>query len=114
MNSSDKKKKSTRAHKIDHLNRMIWLSTPLGKFLGAIQKQTAKVLPSTAVPTQKRLREWVVRLPCTSLGYKKMGPAGFQTIVHAYSSIQALEKAAENDIWVVLDIPISSPQVFLN
>tara|TARA_B100000700_G_scaffold219281_1_gene241213 strand:+ start:361 stop:741 length:381 start_codon:yes stop_codon:yes gene_type:complete len=113
MNSYDKKKKSTRELKIDHLNRMIWLSTPLGKFLGAIQKQTAKVLPSLAVPTQKRLREWVVRLPCTSLGYKKMGPAGFQTIVHADSSIHALEQAAECDVWDVLDIPITRSQVFL-
>ena len=113
MNSSDKKKKSTREHKIDHLNRMIWLSTPLGKFLGAVKNQTAKVLPLAAAPTKKRLREWVVRLPCTSLGYKQMGPAGFQTIVHADSSIHALEQAADCDVWDVLDIPITSSQVFL-
>ena len=42
-----------------------------------------------------------------------MSPAGFQTIVIAQDEDQALEKAADCDIWEVLDIPISSMQVFL-
>ena len=113
MDSSNKKKKSIRELKIDHLNRMIWLSTPLGKFLGTIKNQTAKVFSSTEVPKKNKIREWVVRLPCHSLGYKQMGPAGFQTIVHADSSIHALEQAADCDVWDVLDIPITSSQVFL-
>ena len=40
-------------------------------------------------------------------------PAGFQTIVIAEDSDSALEKAAECDVWDVLDIPITSLQVFL-
>tara|TARA_B100000965_G_C19537546_1_gene734085 strand:- start:110 stop:481 length:372 start_codon:yes stop_codon:yes gene_type:complete len=113
MDSSNKKKKSIRELKIDHLNRMIWLSTPLGKFLGTIKNQTAKVFSSTEVPKKNKIREWVVRLPCHSLGYKQMGPAGFQTIVNADSSIHALEQAVDCDVWDVLDIPITSSQVFL-
>ncbi len=113
MDSSNKKKKSIRELKIDHLNRMIWLSTPLGKFLGTIKNQTAKVFSSAEVPKKNKIREWVVRLPCHSLGYKQMGPAGFQTIVHADSSIHALEQAVDCDVWDVLDIPITSSQVFL-
>ncbi|WP_269624596.1 hypothetical protein [Prochlorococcus marinus] len=42
-----------------------------------------------------------------------MGPAGFQTIVHADSSIHVLEQAVDCDVWDVLDIPITSSQVFL-
>ena len=113
MNPSGKKRKNTRQLQIEKLDHMLWLSTPLGKFLSSIKNQSKRVLPSKEIPPKKKFRSWVVRLPSSFLGYKRMGPAGFQTIVIAEDSDSALEKAADCDVWDVLDIPITSLQVFL-
>ena len=113
MNQSNKQKKTQKQLEIAKLDEMLWRSTPLGKFLENVKHQSTKVFSSHELIPKKRLRSWVVRLPSSFLGYKIMSPAGFQTIVIAQDEDQALEKAADCDIWEVLDIPISSMQVFL-
>ena len=113
MNPSNKKKKIQKQLEIAKLDEMLWRSTPLGKFLENVKHQSRKVFSSHELIPKKILRSWVVRLPSSFLGYKIMSPAGFQTIVIAQDEDQALEKAADCDIWEVLDIPISSMQVFL-
>ena len=113
MNQSNKQKKTQKQLEISKLDEMLWRSTPLGKFLENVKHQSTKVFSSHELIPKKILRSWVVRLPSSFLGYKIMSPAGFQTIVIAQDEDQALEKAADCDIWEVLDIPISSMQVFL-
>ena len=113
MNQSNKQKKTQKQLEISKLDEMLWRSTPLGKFLENVKHQSTKVFSSHELIPKKILRSWVVRLPSSFLGYKMMSPAGFQTIVIAQDEDQALEKAADCDIWEVLDIPISSMQVFL-
>ena len=113
MNPSNQKKKTQKQLEIAKLDEMLWRSTPLGKFLENVKHQSRKVFSSHELIPKKILRSWVVRLPSSFLGYKMMSPAGFQTVVLAEDEDQALEKAADCDIWEVLDIPISSMQVFL-
>ena len=113
MNPSNQKKKTQKQLEIAKLDEMLWRSTPLGKFLENVKHQSRKVFSSHELIPKKILRSWVVRLPSSFLGYKMMGPAGFQTVVLAEDEDQALEKAADCDIWEALDIPISSMQVFL-
>ena len=111
MSLSNKKKKLQRQLVIAKLDEMLWHSSPLGKFLGVIKNKNG--LSSQGVISKNTLRPWVVRLPSISLGYKRMGPAGFQTIVIAGNSDQALDKALDCDIWEVLDFSVNSIQVFL-
>ena len=113
MSKKNKKEKTQKQLEITKLYEMLWRSTPLGKSLGSVENQSMKVFSSNKLIPKKTLRSWVVRLPSSFLGYKMMSPAGFQTIVIAQDEDQALEKAADCDIWEVLDIPISSMQVFL-
>ena len=113
MNPSDKKRKASKQLQIKHLDHMLWLSTPLGKFLSSVKNQSKRVLAGKEIAPKNKLRSWVVRLPSSFLGYKRMGPAGFQTIVIAEDSDSALEKAADCDVWDVLDTPITSLEVFL-
>ena len=113
MNPSNQKKKTQKQLEIAKLDEMLWRSTPLGKFLENFKHQSRKVFSSNELIPKKILRSWVVRLPSSFLGYKMMSPAGFQTVVLAEDEDQALEKAADCDIWEILDIPISAMQVFL-
>ena len=47
MSKTNKNEKVQRQLEIDQLDEMLWLSTPLGKFMSSIKKQARKVYPSS-------------------------------------------------------------------
>ena len=112
MNPSGKKRKNTRQLQIEKLDHMLWLSTPLGKIMTTIKKQTQKIFPSTPAIIKYKPRAWVVRLPSAFIGQKRKNNGGFQAIVMAENEDQAWDEAAKCDEWEILDFSIEQMSVF--
>ena len=109
-----KKKKNEKVQKqleIDQLDEMLWLSTPLGKFMSSINKQARKVYPSLK-QNKYTQRAWVVRIPSSFIAIRSNDNRGYQTFVIAETPGQALEKAAESFTWEPLDFKVSYMRVF--
>ena len=110
--SSKNEKKQTQLE-IDQLDEMLWLSTPLGKFMTSIKKQARKVYPSSK-PNKYIQRAWVVRIPSSFITIRYNDNRGFQTVVMAETPGQALDAASVSNTWEILDFSVSNFQVFPN
>jgi len=113
MSKKKKTEKVQRQLEIDQLDEMLWLSTPLGKFMSSIKKQARKVYPSSK-PNKYTQRAWVVRIPNALVIDRSKDTHGFQTVVIAETPDQALEIASESSNWEVLDFAVSDFKVFPN
>jgi len=113
MSKKKKTEKVQRQLEIDQLDKMLWLSTPLGKFMSSINRQAKKILPSSR-PNKYTQRAWVVRIPNAFVRERSKSSHGFQTVVIAETPDQALEIASESSNWEVLDFAVSDFQVFPN
>ena len=113
MSKTNKNEKVQRQLEIDQLDEMLWLSTPLGKFMSSIKKQARKVYPSSK-PNKYTQRAWVVRIPNAFVRNRSKDSHGFQTVVIAETPDQALEMASESSKWEILDFAVSDFQVFPN
>jgi len=112
MNQSNKKKKKAETQlKINQLDEMLWRSTPLGKFLSSIKKDTAKISRSGPTTTKNEKRSWVVRIP-SAFVFTGSKTGGFQTVVKAETQDQAWDEAAKCNEWEILDFFISHMKVF--
>ena len=112
MNPSDKKRKASKQLQIKHLDHMLWLSTPLGKIMTTIKKQTQKVFPSTPAIIKYKPRAWVVRLPSAFIGQKRKNNGGFQAIVMAENEDQAWDEAANCKEREILNFSIEQMSAF--
>ena len=111
-----KKKKNEKVQKqleIDQLDEMLWLSTPLGKFMSSINKKARKAYPSSK-PNKYIQRDWVVRIPSSFIAIRSNDNRGYQTVVIAETPGQALDGASVSNTWEVLDFSVSDFQVFPN
>ena len=113
MSKTNKNEKIQRQLEIDQLDEMLWLSTPLGRFMSSINRQAEKIFPSSR-PNKYTQRAWVVRIPNAFVIDRSKGSHGFQTIVIAETPDQALDIASESNTWEVLDFSVSDFQVFPN
>ena len=113
MSKKNKNEKAQRQIHLAKLDEMIWLSTPLGKFMSSMNKQARKVYPSSK-PNKYTQRAWVVRIPNAFVRNRSKDSHGFQTVVIAETPDQALEMASESRKWEVLDLEVSDFQVFPN
>ena len=113
MSKTNKNEKVQRQLEIDQLDEMLWLSTPLGKFMSSIKKQARKVYPSSK-PNKYTQRAWVVRIPSSFIAIRSNDNRGYQTVVLAETPDQALDIASESSNWEVLDFAVSDFQVFPN
>ena len=113
MSKKNKNEKAQRQIHLAKLDEMIWLSTPLGKFMSSMNKQARKVYPSSK-PNKYTQRAWVVRIPNAFVRNRSKDSHGFQTVVIAETPDQALEIASESSNWEVLDFAVSDFQVFPN
>ena len=113
MNKKNKNEKVQRQLEIDQLDEMLWLSTPLGKFMRSINRQAKKVFTSSK-PNKYIQRAWVVRIPSSFIAKRSNDNRGYQTVVVAETPDQALEAASISNTWEVLDFSVSDFQVFPN
>ena len=111
MSKKKKNEKVQRQLEIDQLDKMLWLSTPLGKSLSSIKRKASKVSRSEALSRKKEKRSWVVRIP-SAFVFTGAKTGGFQTIVIAETRDQAWEEASKCDEWEILDFFISHMKVF--
>ena len=113
MSKKKKNEKVQRQLEIDQLDEMLWLSTPLGKFMSSINRQAKKILPSSR-PNKYTQRAWVVRIPSSFIAIRSNDNRGYQTVVLAETPDQALDAASVSNTWEVLDFAVSDFQVFPN
>jgi len=113
MSNKNKNEKVQRQLEIDQLDKMLWLSTPLGKIMSSIDKQEKKAFPSSK-PNKYTQRDWVVRIPNSFIAKRSNDNRGYQTVVVAETPDQALEAASISNTWEVLDFSVSDFQVFPN
>ena len=113
MSKTNKNEKVQRQLEIDQLDEMLWLSTPLGRFMSSINRQAEKIFPSSR-PNKYTQRDWVVRIPNSFVMDSSKDSPGFQTVVTAETPYQALEAASVSKTWEVLDFSVSDFQVFPN
>ena len=113
MSKKKKTEKVQRQLEIDQLDKMLWLSTPLGKFQSSINIQAKKILPSSR-PNKYTQRAWVVRIPSSFIAIRSNDNRGYQTVVIAETPGQALDAASVSNTWEVLDFSVSDFQVFPN
>ena len=110
MSKKKKSEKVQRQLEINQLDEMLWLSTPLGKFMSSINRQAKKIFPSSR-PNKYTQRAWVVRIPAAFI-FTGSNTGGFQTIVMAKTRDQAWEEAAKSEEWEILNFFISHMKVF--
>ena len=113
MSKTNKNEKTQRQLQLAKLDEMLWLSTPLGKFMSSMSQQAKKVFPSSKTNRYTQ-RAWVVRIPNALVIDRSKDTHGFQTVVIAETPDQALEIASESSNWEVLDFAVSDFQVFPN
>ena len=113
MSKKNNNEKVQRQLEIDQLDEMLWLSTPLGKFMSSMSQQAKKVFPSSKTNRYTQ-RDWVIRIPNSFIMDSSKDSPGFQTVVTAETPDQALEIASESTNWEVLDFAVSDFQVFPN
>ena len=113
MSKKKKNEMVQRQLEINQLDEMVWLSTPLGKFMSSINRQAKKIFPSSR-PNKYSQRAWVVRIPNALVIDRSKDSHGFQTVVIAETPDQALEIASESSKWEILDFAVSDFQVFPN
>ena len=113
MSKKKKNEKVQRQLEIDQLDEMLWLYTPLGKFMSSINRQSKKILPSSR-PNKYTQRAWVVRIPSSFITVRYNDNRGFQTVVMAETPGQALDAASVSNTWEILDFSVSNFQVFPN
>ena len=113
MSKTNKNEEAQRQLQLAKLDEMLWLSTPLGKFMSSMSQPAKKVFPSSKTHRYTQ-RDWVVRIPNSFVTDSSKGSPGFQTVVTAETPDQALEIASESSNWEVLDFAISDFQVFPN
>ena len=113
MRRKNKNEKVQRQLEIDQLDEMLWLSTPLGKFMSSINKKARKAYPSSK-PNKYIQRDWVVRIPSSFIAIRSNDNRGYQTVVIAETPGQALDAASVSNTWEVLDFSVSDFQVFPN
>ena len=113
MSKTNKNEKAQRQLQLAKLDEMLWLSTPLGKFMSSMSQQAKKVFPSSKTNRYTQ-RAWVVRIPNAFVIDRSTDSHGFQTVVIAETPDQALEIASESTNWEVLDFAVSDFQVFPN
>ena len=113
MSKKNKNEKAQRQIHLAKLDEMIWLSTPLGKFMSSMNKQARKVYPSSK-PNKYTQRDWVVRIPSSFIAIRSNDNRGYQTVVSAETPGQALDAASVSNTWEVLDFSVSDFQVFPN
>ena len=113
MSKTNKNEEAQRQLQLAKLDEMLWLSTPLGKFMSSMSQQAKKVFPSSR-PNKYTQRTWVVRIPNAFVIDRSKDSHGFQTVVIAETPDQALEIASESTNWEVLDFAVSDFQVFPN
>ena len=113
MSKTNKNEKAQRQLQLAKLDEMLWLSTPLGKFMSSMSQQTKKVFPSSR-PNKYTQRDWVVRIPNSFVMDNSKDSPGFQTVVMAETPDQALEISSESTNWEVLDFAVSDFKVFPN
>ena len=85
---------------------MIWISTPLDKFISSINKQARKIFPSSKTNKYTQ-RAWVVRIPSSFIAIRSNDNRGYQTVVLAETPDQALDAASVSNNWEVLDFSVS-------
>ena len=113
MSNKNQNEKAQRQLQLAKLDEMLWLSTPLGKFMSSMSQQAKKVFPSSKTHRYTQ-RDWVVRIPNSFVMDSSKDAPGFQTVVMAETPDQALEIASESTNWEVLDFSVSDFQVFPN
>ncbi|WP_413389898.1 hypothetical protein [Prochlorococcus marinus] len=113
MSKTNKNEEAQRQLQLAKLDEMLWLSTPLGKFMSSMSQQAKKVFPSSKTHRYTQ-RDWVVRIPNSFVTDSSKGSPGFQTVVTAETPDQALEAASVSNTWEVLDFSVSDFQVFPN
>ena len=113
MSKKNKNEKAQRQLQLEKLDEMLWLSTPLGKFMSSMSQQAKKVFPASKANRYTQ-RDWVVRIPSSFIATRSNDNRGYQTVVLAETPDQALDIASESSNWEVLDFAVSDFQVFPN
>ena len=113
MSKTNKNEKAQRQLQLAKLDEMLWLSTPLGKFMGSMSQQAKIVFPASKANRYTQ-RDWVVRIPSSFIATRSNDNRGYQTVVMAETPDQALDAASESNTWEVLDFSVNDFQVFPN
>ena len=62
MGNENKNEKAQRQLQLAKLDEMLWLSTPLGKFMSSMSQQAKKVFPSSKANTLKEIGLFASRI----------------------------------------------------